>query len=74
MLDWMEHIREIYTKIPRAIGFMKHSRSFLPEETLRTMHIGIVEPHFVTVVLSEVSVVQLKLTSCKKCRAMLPVL
>ena len=45
-LDWREHIQTISSKVSRAIGFLKHARSFLPEETLRTLYTGIVEPHF----------------------------
>ena len=45
-LDWREHIKTISSKVSRAIGFLKHARSFLPEETLRTLYTGIVEPHF----------------------------
>ena len=45
-LDWREHTKTISSKVSRAIGFLKHARSFLPEESLRTLYIGIVEPHF----------------------------
>ena len=30
-LDWREHIKTISSKVSRAIGFLKHARSFLPE-------------------------------------------
>ena len=45
-LDWKEHIKTVSLKVSRAIGFLKHAKSFLPEKTLRTMYTGIVEPHF----------------------------
>ena len=45
-LDWKEHVKTVSSKVSRAIGFLKHAKSFLPEETLRTMYTGIVEPHF----------------------------
>ena len=45
-LDWKEHIKTVSSEVSRAIGFLKHAKSFLPEKTLRTMYTGIVEPHF----------------------------
>ena len=45
-LDWKEHIKSVSTKISRAIGFLKHAKSFLPLESLKTLYTGIVEPHF----------------------------
>ena len=45
-LDWKEHVKTVSSKVSRAIGYLKHAKSFLPEETLRTMYTGIVEPHF----------------------------
>ena len=39
-------VKTVSSKVSRAIGFLKHAKSFLPENTLRTMHTGIVEPHF----------------------------
>ena len=45
-LDWKEHVKTVSSKVSRAIGFLKHAKSSLPEETLRTMYTGIVEPHF----------------------------
>ena len=44
-LDWKEQIKTVSSKVSRAIGFLKHAKSYLPEETLRTMYTGIVEPH-----------------------------
>ena len=45
-LDWKEHIKAISSKVSRSIGFLKHARSFLPKDTLKTLYTGIVEPHF----------------------------
>ena len=45
-LNWEEHISTVHTKVSRAIGFLKYSRKFLPQNTLSKMYSGIVEPHF----------------------------
>ena len=45
-LNWDEHINNLRTKVSRAIGFLKYSRKFLPQNTLCEMYRGIVEPHF----------------------------
>ena len=45
-LDWKEQIKAVSTKVSRAVGFLKHAKSFLPKETLKTLYTGIVEPHF----------------------------
>ena len=45
-LDWKEQIKAVSAKVSRAIGFLKHAKSFLPKETLQTLYTGIVEPHF----------------------------
>ena len=45
-LDWEEHISNVRTKVSRAIAFLKHSRKFLPRNTLSKMYRGNVEPHF----------------------------
>ena len=45
-LDWKEQIKAISTKISRAVGFLKHAKSFLPQESLPTLYKVIVEPHF----------------------------
>ena len=44
-LDWKEQIKAVSTKVSRAVGFLKHAKSFLPKETLPTLYTGIVEPH-----------------------------
>ena len=45
-LDWKDHIKAISTKVSRAVGFLKYTRNFLPQDTLKTLYTGIVEPHF----------------------------
>ena len=41
-----EQIKAVSTKVSRAIGFLRHAKSFLPMESLKTLYTGIVEPHF----------------------------
>ena len=43
-LNWKEHIKTVSTKVSRAIGFLKHAKTFLPKETLKTLYTAIVEP------------------------------
>ena len=38
--------QSVSTKVSRAIGFLKHAKTFLRQETLKTLYTGIVEPHF----------------------------
>ena len=45
-LDWRERTKTISSKVSRPIGFLKHARSLLPEESLRSLYTGIVETHF----------------------------
>ena len=49
-LNWKEQIKAISSKVSRAVGFLRHAKSFLPKETpketLQTLYTGIVEPHF----------------------------
>ena len=45
-LNWKEHIKTVSNKVSRAIGFLKHAKTFLTQETLKTLYTGIVEPHF----------------------------
>ena len=45
-LDSKEQIKAVSTKFSRAVGFLKHAKSFLPKESLKTLYTGIVEPHF----------------------------
>ena len=45
-LDWKDQIKAISAKVSKAIGFLKHAKSFLPREALKTLYTGIVEPNF----------------------------
>ena len=45
-LNWKQQIKAVSSKVSRAIGFLRHAKSFLPKETLQTLYTGIVEPHF----------------------------
>ena len=45
-LDWKEHIKVISSKVSKVVGFLRHAKPFLREETLRTLYTGIIEPHF----------------------------
>ena len=45
-LDWKEHIKVTSSKVSKAVGFLRHAKPFLPEETLKTLYTGIIEPHF----------------------------
>ena len=44
-LDWKEQIKAVSNTVSRAVGFLRHAKSFLPKETLQTLYKGIVEPH-----------------------------
>ena len=44
-LDWKEQIKVVFNKVSRAVGFLRHAKSFLRKETLQTLYTGIVEPH-----------------------------
>ena len=50
-LDWKEQIKAVSAKVCRAVSFLKHAKSFLPRESLKTLYKGIVQPHFDTVAL-----------------------
>ena len=45
-LNWKELIMAVSTKVSRAIGFLRHAKSFLPLASLKTLYTGIVQPHF----------------------------
>ena len=45
-LDWKEKIKAVSTKVSRAIGFLRHAKSFLSMASLKTLYTGIFEPHF----------------------------
>ena len=45
-LDWKEHIKATSSKVSKAIWFSKCAKSFLPEETLKTLYTGIIDQQF----------------------------
>ena len=45
-LDWKEHIKITSSNVSKAVGFLRHAKPFLPEETLKTLYTGIIEPQF----------------------------
>ena len=45
-LDWKQQIKAVSSKVSRAVGFLRHVKSFLPKETLHTLYTGMIEPHF----------------------------
>ena len=46
-LEWKEHSSKVTSsKVSKAVGFLRHAKPFLPEETLKTLYTGIIEPHF----------------------------
>ena len=45
-LNWKGHIKALSSTVSRAIGFLKHAKSFLHHATLKTLYTGIIEPHF----------------------------
>ena len=51
------------TKVSRAVGSLKH-KTFQPQETLKTLYTGIVEPHLI-LALFRVVLAQMSITSCK---------
>ena len=41
-LNWKEYIKTDLANVSRAIGFLRHAKTFLPQETLKNLCIGIV--------------------------------
>ena len=44
--NWKGHIKALSLKISKAICFLKHAKSFLTQDTLKTLFTGSVEPYF----------------------------
>ena len=44
-LKWDSQIKNIQTKISRALGLLKYAKRYIPTSTLNDMYKGIVEPH-----------------------------
>ena len=45
-LGWKENIKLLSTKVSKALGLLKHAKIFLPESSLRSLYLSIVELHF----------------------------
>ena len=37
-LDWKEQVKAVYTKVSKALGFLKHANIFLPRDTLEILY------------------------------------
>ena len=44
-LDWKDHIKVISSKVSKAVGLLKHAKTFLPDSSLISLYLSIVEPH-----------------------------
>ena len=44
-LNWKERTKTVSAKVSKAIGFLRHAKAFLLQETLKTLFTGILEPH-----------------------------
>ena len=42
-LNRKEYIKTVSAKVSKAIGFLRHTKSFLPQETLKTLYTSIVK-------------------------------
>ena len=45
-LGWKEQIKVISSKVSKALDLEKHAKIFLPESSLRSLYLSIVESHF----------------------------
>ena len=45
-LSWNVHVNNLCKKIAAGIGVLKHSRAFVPFDTLQYMYSSLVQPHF----------------------------
>ena len=45
-MDWKEQIKAAPSTVSRAVGILKHAKSFFLKEALQTLYKGIVGPHF----------------------------
>ena len=45
-LSWNEQIKNISSKVSKALGILKYAKKYLPQKTLETLYTSIVEPHF----------------------------
>ena len=67
-LDWKEQIKAVSAKVSRAVGFLKHAKSFLPRQSLKISTRVLWSPTFDTVALFGDVQVQLKLVNRKNFR------
>ena len=44
-LKWKYHIKAIASKVTHAIATNKYSKTFIPQNTLKMLYQGLVEPH-----------------------------
>ena len=71
-LDWKEQIKAVSTKVSRAIGFLRHAKSFLPMASLKKLFTQVLlSPTFDIVVLSGVVLGLQTSTSCKNFKIVL---
>jgi hypothetical protein len=45
-LLWQKQIDEITTKVSRGIGMIRRMKTYVPEETLKTVYSALIKPHF----------------------------
>ena len=45
-LSWNVHVENLCKKIASGIGALKKVKSFVPHETLRSIFMSLVQPHF----------------------------
>ena len=45
-LSWNVHVEKLCKKIASGVGALKRARSFVPYETLRSVYMSLVQPHF----------------------------
>ena len=43
-LKWKEHVASVSLKVSRASGMINYAKKLLPEETLKLLYCGLVEP------------------------------
>ena len=71
-LVWDEHLKCMRTEVSQALGFLRYSKEFLPQNTLGKMYRGFVEPHVRYCCSVWGCFAKLKLKSFKNCIIELP--
>ena len=69
--NYISQIKAVSAKVSRAIGFLKHAKSFLPKETCKLSIQALWSLIFDTAVLSGAALVQVKLISYKNFKSVL---